>query len=418
MLKTLDILIGVATVMLLFSMVVTVVTQSIISAVQTRGRNLRDGLAGLLKQLDPTIDEKIASSISTALLRHPLIGGKFGALGTVIHRDEFTTLLMEVAAGQSSADVTTAAKAAVVNLLQKNGISDPAGALKNIREVALQLEAASPQLTNSVRHGMAILQEAKSEYVAKVHGWFDQTMDRVSQRFTANAHAITFVVALILAFSVQLDTIGLVNRLSTDDATREYLVNRAKDISQEAVNKGLVTPNSDASQDASQSNATSAAKPAQSGAAATKKTDTQKKSSPGGPAAGATPTPTPSPSPTPTPTPDPQKEITNVLQQNGLIVAPKWPFKKAWPPIDLKGEQVLGILLSALLLSLGAPFWYGALQSLLKLRSDVAQKDDQQRANRQIGAQDGDGGAAAPDTGGAALPASFQGEQGDLQAMG
>jgi hypothetical protein len=428
-LKTLDILIGVATVMLLFSMVVTIVTQSIISAFQTRGRNLRDGLAGLLKQLDPGLEEKLAAKISTALLRHPLIGGEFGALGTVIHRDEFTTLLMEVGAGQSGAHVTDEAKAAVVKLLQKNGVSDPAAALKNIRDVALQIEAANPQLANSVRYGMAVLQEAKSDYVAKVHGWFDQTIDRVSQRFTANAHGITFVVALIVAFSVQLDTIGLINRLSTDDAMRTYLVGQAQAISDQAVKKGVVPQDAGANQSTSQPNTGSAGKPASGSDASPKKADTaaaktdtsaQKKNPSGGTAAG--PPPAQTPSPTPTPTPNPQKEITNVLQNNGLIVPPKLPFefKMAWPPIEwhLQTNQVLGILISALLLSLGAPFWYGALQSLLKLRSSLAQKDDQQRANRQVGGETQEGATAAPAGDSAALPASLKGEQGNLQAVG
>jgi hypothetical protein len=392
-LKTLDILIGVATVMLLFSMVVTILTQSILTALQTRGRNLRNGLAGLLKQLDPDIEEKLATQISTALLRHPLISGKFGALGTVIHRDEFTTLLMEAAAGHSSAKVTDKAKAAIVKLLQKNGVSDPAGALKNIRDVALQLEAANPELTNSVRHSMAILQEAKSEYVAKVHGWFDQTIDRVSQRFTANAHGITFVVALVLAFSVQLDTIFLINRLSTDDAMRTYLGGQAQAISKEAAEKGVAPRNTDAAQNHDQPKSGNTG---QSGGSADAKKDAAEKK-------------------------DAQTEITTVLQNNGLIVPPKWPFHWAWPPTDLKHEQLLGILLSALLLSLGAPFWYGALQSLLKLRSSVAKKDDEQRASRQGTDQDSasqEGAPAAPAGDRAALPASFKGEQGNLQAVG
>jgi hypothetical protein len=35
-------------------------------------------------------------------------------------------------------------------------------------------------------------------------------------------------------------------------------------------------------------------------------------------------------------------------------------------------------------LSLGAPFWYNALQNLIRLRSLVAVKDDQQRQERQL----------------------------------
>ena len=43
----------------------------------------------------------------------------------------------------------------------------------------------------------------------------------------------------------------------------------------------------------------------------------------------------------------------------------------------------MGVLLSAILLSFGAPFWYDALKNLLQLRSILAQKDDEQRAKRQ-----------------------------------
>ena len=42
-----------------------------------------------------------------------------------------------------------------------------------------------------------------------------------------------------------------------------------------------------------------------------------------------------------------------------------------------------GMLLTALLLSLGAPFWYNALGRLLQLRSVLAVKDDAQRSERQ-----------------------------------
>ena len=42
-----------------------------------------------------------------------------------------------------------------------------------------------------------------------------------------------------------------------------------------------------------------------------------------------------------------------------------------------------GVMITALLLSLGAPFWYGALGKLLQLRSVLAVKDDAQRLERQ-----------------------------------
>jgi hypothetical protein len=76
-----------------------------------------------------------------------------------------------------------------------------------------------------------------------------------------------------------------------------------------------------------------------------------------------------------------------------------------------------GILLSALLLSLGAPFWYARLQDLLKLRSTVAQNDAIQRQTRQTTQTpgQGDGTAGAPV---AVVRAAAVGEEGDPNAVG
>ena len=42
------------------------------------------------------------------------------------------------------------------------------------------------------------------------------------------------------------------------------------------------------------------------------------------------------------------------------------------------------MLVTSLLLSLGAPFWYGVLRNLLQLRSVLAVKDDLAIDNRSI----------------------------------
>jgi hypothetical protein len=376
MLKTLDILIGVATVMLLFSLAVTIVTQFVANLMQSRGKNLLEGLAGLLKQIDPKISPDAAKKIADTLLKHPLVAEAGGKLGEVIHREEFTTLLLGLSAGESAATLEPLAKKALDDLLAKNGITDPAGTLKNIRAASLQLEAASPELANDVRHGMAILQEAKSQFVAKVHGWFDQTIDRVSSRFTVTARIVTFIASVLVATTVQLDTFALVNRLSVDDQFRTAAQQGANDLLN-------TTPNP-----------TSA--PA---------------------ASGATVTPPASASSTTTAPPDTktvQKKYYDLLSTYGMVALPTdwqtWHDKWRW-------SKIPGILLSALLLSLGAPFWYGRLQDLLKLRSTVAQNDAKQRTIRQTTQTPGqtDDSSGAPT---AVVRVAMAGERGDTSAVG
>jgi hypothetical protein len=75
---------------------------------------------------------------------------------------------------------------------------------------------------------MAILHAAESDLVAKINNWFDQTMDRTSQRFTASTRVITFAGAFLVAFGLQVDTPALVNRFSADDALRLAFVQEAE----------------------------------------------------------------------------------------------------------------------------------------------------------------------------------------------
>jgi len=109
-----------------------------------------------------------------------------------------------------------------------------------------------------------------------------------------------------------------------------------------------------------------------------------------------------------------QKEYYNLLSTAGLITLPtdwqtwldKWTLAK-----------VPGILLSALLLSLGAPFWYARLQDLLKLRSTVAQNDAIQRQTRQTTQPppQGDDSSGVSTT---LVRVAAVGEQGDPNAVG
>ncbi len=319
MLKTLDVLIGLSVVMLLVSMVVTVLTQAVTNVLNSRGRHLLHGLADLLQQIDPSFSRDLAKRISSAVLSHPLIREVGSRYGSVIHREELTKILMELATDQGPRKLGQEVKTALKNALQANGIGDPDKVLNNVRSLALQLEISSPQLATNARQSIALLREANSQFLAKVNNWFDQTMDRVSERFTLTTRGITLVCAILVALVVQLDVVALVNRLSTDQQLRNQLVLEAMKIQ---------TP------------------PSQS-------------------------------------TAEERRQLT-MLASNEIITMPgsldEW--RKNWSRPDLPPKPT-GILLSALLLSLGAPFWYAALQNLIRLRSVIATKDDGQRQERQ-----------------------------------
>jgi hypothetical protein len=325
MLKTVDVLIGVSAVMLITSMAVTVLTGFVVRLQNTRGRHLLNGLVALLQYLDPTLPHNIAEEIVTKVLTNPLISQGGNRLGSVIHRDELTVLLLHLASSESQQEMSEAAKSALLKILQANGISDPGATLKNVRELAMQLEMSHPDAASHVRKNMAILRGAGSDFVLKINAWFDQTIDRISDRFTASTRTITFVAALLITVVLQLDTVGLINRLSMDDGIRNSFIQQT--ILPEK------NPNSGALPDRAY-----------------------------------------------------YEKYYRLLASDGLIAVPQspgdWLNQWRWPKLP-------GILLSAILLSLGAPFWYNSLKGLLQLRSLAAGKDDHQREARQS-PQDGD----------------------------
>ena len=375
MLKSLDILIGLTIVLLALSMAVTMITQAVTTVLNSRGRHLRRGLVDLLQQLDPALTEALSRSVATGILTHPLVSGSntpvaagspleavtstidrirrsIGGprLGNVVHREEFTKLLMIFAAGQGTGQLESAARDALLKALKENGVDNPEQKLKDIRQVALRLEKSAPELSHMARQNIAILEAAESDFIAKIHNWFDQTMDRTSQRFTASTRAITFIGAFLVAFGLQVDTPALVNRLAADEKLREQFVTEARALyaDQKAMDEA-----------AKQKPAESASSPA----------------------------------------PDPEemaRKYRVFLATNGLITFPSVGQK--WIE-GYRNVNLFGVLMTALLLSLGAPFWYSLLGRLLQLRSVLAVKDDVQRAERQLREPDGGGKSRTPTSG-------------------
>ena len=114
------------------------------------------------------------------------------------------------------------------------------------------------------------------------------------------------------------------------------------------------------------------------------------------------------------------RKYYDFLSKAGLVTlpGPNWGDQ-------FTAGKIPGILLSTLLLSLGAPFWYSRLQDLLRMRSALAQKDDQQRTIRQTTQSPDLAATQSPgqaDGTVAKTPApatvSMLGEQGDINAVG
>jgi hypothetical protein len=73
-----------------------------------------------------------------------------------------------------------------------------------------------------------------SEIVTRVDAWFETVMDRTSERFKVLSRYVTVGVALIFGLVLQIDSVELYQRLSTDEALRGRLLSMADEVSDDA----------------------------------------------------------------------------------------------------------------------------------------------------------------------------------------
>ncbi len=319
MLESLDVLIGFTTVMLLASMAVTFLTQAVIEILNLRGRKLWDGLSLLLRQVNPEALRPHARQIARAVLKHPLVGAG-GRLGGVIQREEFVEMLLELASRKAPPPaLPDDAREALARALAASGVTDPDGALRAMRSRTVDLEAEYPRWAAHLRRSKAMFETVSSQWVRHAAASFDTAMDRVSHAFERHVRFYTAVFSLLLAAGLQLDAFGLLNRLSLDESLRRALVTEAAGIDDRL----------------------------QASAAGEERTRLEQR----------------------------VRDLREMASSPLVVPPARWLSE--WDPWKLPG-----ILISALLLSLGAPFWYGQLKNLLRLRPLLAAKEEEERQER------------------------------------
>jgi len=353
-LKYLDVLIGLALVMLLGCSVVGAVTHVINGILRLRVKDLQKGLSDTLLRLDPELPAQARDQIASLIQRHPgvarsssildklgtpfLRGGTPGTSGnapaSTIQRHEFIRILLEWGAGEGPLAKQAANFTAQVRaLLAKCGVANPEAALSALRTHAVAQERAFPELAEHLWHTAAAIDALPAEFVGRIHTWYDGMTTRIAERFGMHAKLIGSMVALGVALAMPFDSLDLLRRLNTDDKFRNALVEKAK---------------------AYQSEAAKLAPAVTAGANEAKIELTELRQR----------------------LDDAEKQIKD-FQQTSLLPPPE-PRTGEWYQ-----THAGGLALSWVLLALGTPFWFDALKNSLKLRSMVAQKDEKDKTDRQ-----------------------------------
>ena len=394
-----DIAIGLIFVYLLLSLICSAGNEIIERWSKKRSKDLERGVLEMLR------DPNLVASLYT----HPLIYSLFpkpyqtggSNLPSYIPSRNFALALMDIVAPPDERGMSGAAGAtgpgstgtgsAVVKQVAEN--------MPRLRDALIADTALPPEVKNALLTYVNAASDDPKKIRENIEGWFDSSMDRVSGWYKRRSQLIVLSIGLVLTILLNVDTLAIVRTLSTDKAMRDSLVAAAQEY---AKNNQAPTPTPTPAPQTNPSNPASAS-PAAGGTTAGKPSAPSKPpaaagSSAAGPAAASVP-PTaanpvasaPAPAPSPTGTPDPCKDpnspecrVHNNLKQLERLGLPiGWTRVQGDPrSIYISGPgwflRIIGWLVTALALSLGAPFWFDMLNKIIVIRSTVKPKEKSQ----------------------------------------
>jgi hypothetical protein len=378
MLAYLDTLIGFAVVMLGASLIITVLTQMASALMSHRGANLKWGLEVLFKNIPncPLLnDAERAEKVARDVLTHPLISDSIFSmklplpipkaivdrfqLATAIHPNELVAILKDlstkpayqaIAGLPAEIDALIAAQAPAARGAAAGAPAPPAQPVENA--------------VNAVRR-----------HAGELDAWFHATMDRVSSRFTTYIRLWTVAFASALALVTGLNTVALLNELYTNGDFRQQVAGSATAMT-DLANRVVPGGSNDAAtkmytdlltKALATAQVTVAQPPAgigsQSAAGDWIKAHVDAAQQPAVQSAFDT-------------------AFLNQRTQDAAAVRTiltKASFditQFSWKHDQPLGPQIPGVLVTAALLSLGAPFWFNMLKQLTNLRPLLANKQD------------------------------------------
>jgi hypothetical protein len=335
-----DVAISLILVYLVISLIVTVVNEALASGADLRASNLKIAI-------DALIDSE---TLRNNFYDHGLISGGNDAVDSKASRparwlSAFCRWLIRAPAdvgphvsylsSQTFAQALLASTDTTKNLPTFADIKSAVQALPdtNIRDMLLaQMTAADGDL-EKLRNGVA--------------AWFDSSMDRVSGLYKRHLKQISFLVGLVVVLAANADTVAITSALWNEPALRDSMVKSAEDI--------VANP------------------PPQITGAGT--ANHQPTTATGG--ANANPPATPGATQPSTGASDGKASIDQRAQQLQHYEDVLRPLPLGWntfpkPTVLIVLVKIFGLALTAIAVSLGAPFWFDLLSMFMRVRGSGA----------------------------------------------
>lgn len=207
-LDSLDVLIGVVFVFLLVSLLASAAVEIFEAVRKRRAQFLWEGIRELLR--DPKLVE--------ALYNHPLINGLYKgdyepggkSLPSYIPARSFALAIMDLFLGEGQTEKIAALTSAATS-------AAPAAVPGPVDKFANQAREAVTALVNAAQNDAAAARK-------NIEDWYNSAMDRVSGWYKRNTHAWLLLIGFILAVALNVNTITVVRSLSTSKQKRDAVV--------------------------------------------------------------------------------------------------------------------------------------------------------------------------------------------------
>jgi len=242
MLEQIDIAVGFAVIMLLLSLIVTVIVQAIAAAFDLRGRNLVWGLTKLLHQISPefelpagrdwnetksTLGKKIAEAVS----KHPAIAHSWLGRATAVRPEELIRLMRDLSK-RPPEDLPPAALEKL-RAWAANTSPDPV-ALAAANAILDRVETSLPNRSAEVRAVIDQVIGSAGRLETGVETWFNTMMDRSTDTFAQMTRWVTVVVAVVLAFGLHINSGDIFHQIAGSSEIRAKLAGMADQTLQQA----------------------------------------------------------------------------------------------------------------------------------------------------------------------------------------
>ena len=365
--QILTIVIGIIFVLLLLSLLATTMMELLSSFFKLRGRNLIKALRNMLASSDEQavlMDEFRSNSLYRQLTqRYGRARSGFDA-PSYMSAETFQSILMDVVL-----------KGAPVEELEDRINALPDEDLRNVLNQLLRESGGQLDL-----------------FKLEVQNWYNNVMDRAAGWYKRYTQKILLFMGIGIAVIFNADTVALYDRLSNDPETLEQLANAAEQYVRARDEVGLRVRVNESTGERIPTTVPGQQPPPDAGT--TFATDPNAPAAPtGGSTTDAAPAPGPATDYVPVdPTAAPatylykneqpgQQDFRESLEDlkfllNNEIAEVRRPLGLGWDGVSLSAmtpydlaTKMLGWVLTALAISLGAPFWFDLLKKLVNIRS-------------------------------------------------